>query len=169
MSWLIVESSLRWNFSINFSTTRQTLSMIKLTGTKQKKHEHVMDYINPWISLSLDYKDCHSKISALEICIQGMHCGHLYIVQGIKLWTFEELAIQAYDMELNIAIHGKTSFFINLIKEKKKFKKGKTSKIQTKIPWKWKQLLWRSHWSKYKWDETLRQYSMKEKCHSTLK
>jgi len=106
--------------------------MIELTGTKQRNNEPVVDYINRWRSLSLDCKDRLSEISAVEMCIQGMHWGLLYILQGIKPRTFEELAIRAHDMELSIASHGKASPFADLTKEKKEFKKGMTSKIQTK-------------------------------------
>ncbi|KAH0781663.1 hypothetical protein KY290_001261 [Solanum tuberosum] len=106
--------------------------MIELTGTKQRKDEPVVDYINRWRSLSLDCKDRLSEISAVEMCIQGMHWGLLYILQGIKPRTFEELATRAHDMELSIASHGKASPFADLTKEKKEFKKGMTSKIQTK-------------------------------------
>nr|CAN75115.1 hypothetical protein VITISV_002418 [Vitis vinifera] len=64
------------------------------------------DYINRWLSLSLDCKDRLSKVSAVEMCIQGMHWGFLYIFQGIRPHTFEELATRAHDMELSIANHG---------------------------------------------------------------
>ena len=46
---------------------------MELTNTKQWKYELVVDYINLWHSLSLDCKDRLFEVSAMEICIQGMH------------------------------------------------------------------------------------------------
>ena len=40
----------------------------------------------------LECKDQVSEISAVEICIQVMHWGLVYILLGIKPQTFEELA-----------------------------------------------------------------------------
>ena len=80
--------------------------MMVLTNTKQWKDEPVVDYIHRWRSLSLDCKDRLSKISAVEMCIQGMHWRLLYILQGIKPQTFEELETHAHDMELSISSHG---------------------------------------------------------------
>ena len=77
--------------------------MMELTNTKQWKNELVVDYINRWRSLSLDCKDRLSEVLVLEICMQGIHWGLLYILQGIRPRTFEELATQAPDMELSIA------------------------------------------------------------------
>ena len=85
------------------------VSMLELTNTKQWENEPVVDYIDRWRSLSLDCKDRLSEISAVEMCIQGMHLGLLYILQEIKSRTFEELATRAQDMELSIASHGSTN------------------------------------------------------------
>ncbi|KAI5333409.1 hypothetical protein L3X38_023540 [Prunus dulcis] len=52
------------------------------------KDEPVVDYINRW-----------------QMCIQCMHWGLLYILQGIKPRTFEELTTRAHDIELSIANH----------------------------------------------------------------
>ena len=89
-------------FLNRFYSTRQTVSLIELTGTKQRKDEQVVDYINRWRSLSLDYKDHFSEISTVVMCIKGMHLGLLCILQGIKPRTFGELATRAHDMELSI-------------------------------------------------------------------
>ena len=82
--------------------------MIELTNTKQWKDELVVDYINRWRSLSLDCKGKLSEISVVEMCIQGMHWGLLYVLQEIKPRTFKELTTRAHDMELSISSHGNT-------------------------------------------------------------
>ena len=100
---------LKREFLDRFYSTRCTVSMIELTNTKQWENEPVIDYINRWHSLSLDCKDRLTEISVIEMCIQGMHWGLLYILQGIKPRTFEELATRVHDMELSIANRGSTN------------------------------------------------------------
>ncbi|XP_012830541.1 PREDICTED: uncharacterized protein LOC105951637 [Erythranthe guttata] len=99
-------------FLNRFYSTRRTVSMIELTNAKQWKDEPVVDYINRWRALSLNCKDKLSEVSAIEMCIQGMHWGLLYILQGIKPRNFEELATRAHDMELSIANH-KSDFTVD--------------------------------------------------------
>ena len=105
-------------FLNRFYSTRRTVSMLELTSTKQWRDEPVVDYINRWRSLSLDCKDRLSETSAIEMCVQGMHWGLHYILQGIKPRTFEELATRSHDMELSIANHGKKEPITNFNKEK---------------------------------------------------
>ncbi|TYK29836.1 ty3-gypsy retrotransposon protein [Cucumis melo var. makuwa] len=56
-----------------FYNTRRTIGMIELINTRQQKGEAVIDSINRWRALSLDYKDQLTKLFAMEICTQDMH------------------------------------------------------------------------------------------------
>ncbi|TYK23272.1 ty3-gypsy retrotransposon protein [Cucumis melo var. makuwa] len=111
-------------FFNRFYSTRRTMSMMELTNTKQRKGEPVINYINRWRALSFDCKDRLTELLAIEMCTQGMHWGLLYILQGIKPHTFEELATRAHDIELSIASRGNKDFPIPKIKKDKKEMKG---------------------------------------------
>ncbi|KAK2986469.1 hypothetical protein RJ640_000223 [Escallonia rubra] len=93
-------------FQNRFYNTRRSVSTMELTNTKQGKEEPVVDYINRWRALSLDCKERLSEASAVEMCMQGMHWGLLYILQGNKPRTFEELATRGHNMEITKASHG---------------------------------------------------------------
>ncbi|KAL0444413.1 UNVERIFIED_CONTAM: hypothetical protein Slati_2164000 [Sesamum latifolium] len=75
--------------------------MIELTNQHQGKDEPVLDYINNWRNLSLTCKDTLSEISAVELCIRGMHWELCYILQARKPKTFGELATRTHGIEMS--------------------------------------------------------------------
>ncbi|KAL0373345.1 UNVERIFIED_CONTAM: hypothetical protein Sradi_3250200 [Sesamum radiatum] len=87
-------------------STQRTVSMVELTNSPQWKEEPIINYINRWRNLSLNCKDRLSKASAIEICIQGMHWGLRYILQGILPKSFEEFATRANDIKLSMTTSG---------------------------------------------------------------
>jgi len=112
-------------FLNRFYSTQRTISMTESTNTKQWKDEPVLDYINRWRALSLDFKDRLSETFAMEMCTQGMVWDLLYVLQMSKPWTFQELATKAYDMEFTIAnCHGTSFGFTELNKKKVEFKRN---------------------------------------------
>ena len=90
-----------------------------------------MDFINQWRALSVGCKDQLSEVSAVEMCTQGMHCGLLYNLQGIKTRTFEELATRAHEMEISMDNHGGKNH--PLMEQRKDVKEVKNSDKSGKI------------------------------------
>ena len=68
-----------------------------------QNNEHVIDYVQRWRNLSLNFKNKLSESSPIEIYIKSMKWGLSYILQKVKLSTFKELVTRAHNMELSIS------------------------------------------------------------------
>ena len=66
-------------FLNRFYSIKRTVSMMEVTNTRQRKGESFIDYINRLRALNLDCNDKLTKLSVVEMCIQGMHWELLYI------------------------------------------------------------------------------------------
>ena len=99
--------------------------MVELTNSKQWKEEPIIDYIQRWRNLILNCNDQLSEASDIEMCIQGMHWGLSYILQGIKPRTFKELATHAHNMELSISSNENQGPKAPLFKDLAKVKRSK--------------------------------------------
>lgn len=95
-----------------FYSTRRTITMLALCHTKKKNDETVLDYISQWRSLNLNSRDRLCEKSAIKMCIQGMHCGLQYILKGIQIKTFEELATHGRDMEIRVLANQKLGIHV---------------------------------------------------------
>ncbi|KAK4717786.1 hypothetical protein R3W88_016124 [Solanum pinnatisectum] len=104
---------LEHEFLNRFYSTRRTVSMVELTNTRQRKDEPSIYFINQWRNASLNCKDGLSEASAIEICTQGIHWELLYILQGIKSKSFEDLPTRAHDMELSMSSARKDMTFVH--------------------------------------------------------
>ncbi|TYK15313.1 uncharacterized protein E5676_scaffold1706G00210 [Cucumis melo var. makuwa] len=71
---------------------------------------------------NLEQHITHFVETFVEICTQGMHWGLLYILQGIKPRTFEELVTHTHDMELSIASRGTKDLPISKVRKDKETK-----------------------------------------------
>ena len=121
------------DFLNRFYNTQRTVSMTKLTNTKQWKNKPFLDYINRWRSLNLECKDHLSESSAAKMCAQGMEWDLLYILQMSKPRSFQELGTKVHNMEMMIVNRrGKASPTFEARKEKGDLKKNfKSSESST--------------------------------------
>ncbi|XP_021860377.2 uncharacterized protein [Spinacia oleracea] len=96
-------------FLNRFFNTRRIVSMLELTQTNQLEGEPVVEYIDRWRTLSLQCKDHLHETSAIDMCIQGMDWDLVYILQGIRPRTIQDLATRAHEMENSLANHEEKS------------------------------------------------------------
>ena len=115
----IIESQeqLKREFLNHFYNTCRVVSMIELTSSRQWKDEPMIDYIHRWMNLSLNYKEQLFESASIDICIQWMKWDLCCIFQGIQPKTFEEVAVRALDIDVNMLDAGNLA---PLVQEPKK-------------------------------------------------
>ena len=112
--------------------------MVELRNTHQRKDESVIDFINRWRNGSLNFKDRLSEAFAIEMCIQGMHWELLYILQGIKPKSFEDLSTRAHDMELSMSSAEKD---MTIVHDPRKGREAGNQKMEQVSARKWQQII----------------------------
>ncbi|KAG9458163.1 hypothetical protein H6P81_002671 [Aristolochia fimbriata] len=128
-SWEQLESE----FLSRFYSTKRTVTLVELTNLKQRQGEKVIEYINCWRNLSLNYKESTSLSTqtSIDMCIRGMNWTLVYFLQSRKPRDFQELVTKAHNMEILIQEKGEGKAPLTEADKKPKFIK-KEYKAPTK-------------------------------------
>ncbi|TYK04956.1 ty3-gypsy retrotransposon protein [Cucumis melo var. makuwa] len=101
---LVSWEQLEIEFLNRFYSTRRVVSMMELKNIKQRKGEPVINYINRWRALSMDYKDKLTELFVVEMCTQEQvgkvddpnYCKHQRIISHPveKCFVLKELILK---------------------------------------------------------------------------